>query len=474
MTATGRWQRLNPMDAMFLRLEKPDWPCHYGVLLTLDGTPWMDADGSLPLADLTTRIERRLAGVPRLRRRLLDPGPLLGRPLWVDDPQFDIHAQVRRAQVPAPGGDAELLAAALGAYDTLLDSSRPLWELWFLTGATAGRVGVLLKLHHTVADGLAAVELAGALTDATPDAPDPGSTVWTPAPPPTKRALARDRIAGLTAGARATAESARAALRERREQPRADVGRSPINLLRTLRGFAGSGGAAASALNAPVRAGRRVASVEMDLAFVKTVAHAHGGTVNDVALALWAGGLRALLASRGLPLTGVEVAAGQTVTLRGAGTTASLDNQVGSVMLRLPVWEANPARRLALVVERTRAAKASQRPAAIMAVLAALAATPFGRVYSAHQRAGNVICTNVRGPTATRYLLGAPILSVLPIIELVGNIALTQIAYSYAGQILLATTADATAFSDLDVLVDGMADEWAALIAGLDPGGVHA
>jgi hypothetical protein len=195
---------------------------------------------------------------------------------------------------------------------------------------------------------------------------------------------------------------------------------------------------------------------------MKEVAHAHGGKVNDVVLSLWSGGLRELLLSRREPVAGVELTTGQPVSTRSA-TDATIDNQVGTVVLPLPVWEADVGRRLGLIIGTTQTVKARQRPAAIMGVLVGLTATPVGRYFMLHQRATNVLVTNVIGPPLPVYVLGARILDILPIIDLEGNIGVTLCALSYAGQVFLVVTADATGFPDLDVLIAGMEREWADL-----------
>jgi diacylglycerol O-acyltransferase len=100
------------------------------------------------------------------------PGPLAGRPLWIDDPAFTIDHHVDVAVVPPPGGEEELLRLTERLMAPLLDRSRPLWRLWFITGLATGHVAILIKLHHAVADGLAAVRLIGALLDL----PDPAGT----------------------------------------------------------------------------------------------------------------------------------------------------------------------------------------------------------------------------------------------------------------------------------------------------------
>lgn len=448
------WARLNPTDVMFLRLERPEWPCHYGILLVVDGHELIRSDGSVPLAQLQSILAERVSSIPRLRRRIFEPGPFLGPPLWVDDAQFNIRSHVFASAVPAPGAESDLVAAALDLYERPLDRSRPLWELWLLTGMAKGKVGVLLKLHHTVADGLAAIELAAALTDsgtATKTTPAP----WKPLPVPSRRDLLAERLGSI-----------RDHFRIDRSSPGPSPRPSRRNLSRTIGGFLGSGGAAAFALNARVRSGRRLARVELDVVSVKAVAHAHGGKVNDVALALFTGGLRALLSARGALQEHTQIAAGQTVTLRRPDDPRTIDNRVGSVILHLPAGEPDVAQRLQAIIEQTSTARSAQQPTAIMTVLAALSATPLGAFYSAHQRAGNVLCTNVRGPEEPVSIFGAPVESMLPIIELVGNIAVTQIAFSYAGTLSLAITADATAFPDLRVVTSAMAHEWSVLAAG--------
>jgi hypothetical protein len=116
-----------------------------------------------------------------------------------------------------------------------------------------------------------------------------------------------------------------------------------------------------------------------------------------------------------------------------------------------------------LIIGTTQEVKARQRPAAIMGVLVRLTATPVGRYFMLHQRATNVLVTNVIGPSVPVYVLGARILDILPIIDLEGNIGVTLCAFSYAGQVFLVVTADATGFPDLDVLMAAMEREWADL-----------
>lgn len=457
----SRLERLTSVDLMFLRLETTAWPCHFGGLAVVEGKALLDTSGQLRLGEIRDRLNRRLALVPDLRRRVHVPGLLRGRPIWVDDDRFDIEHHVHQMAVGPSGGDVGLLEVAAQIYGGLLDRGRPLWELWFLTGAGNSRVGVLLKLHHSMADGLAAVRIVESLFDLEPDDPDPVFVPWVAEAIPGSWPLFVDNVSGKIRA----------------------VGRSlgglshPLQVVDRVRSFArmtrryfAKTAAPASSLNQPVQEGRRIRFLPLDLAAIKEAAHAQEGKVNDVVLALWAGGLRHLLTSRGEPVAGVELISGLAVSLRAATETGTVDNRVGTLVLQLPVWEAEVQRRLDLIVSRTLRTKAEQPPAAIMAYMAGLAATPIGRYYTAHQHASNVIVTNVVGPPVPVYMLGARILEILPIIELVGNIGLTLCAFSYAGRIFLVVTADARAFPDLEVLMAGMEQDWHALIGAHGPG----
>lgn len=451
--------RLSPFDLMFLRLESIDQPCHFGGLAILDGERLPAADDALPLGEILARLDRRVARVPRLRQRVHRPGLLRGRPLWVDDAGFDIRDHIRTMQVEPPGGPDELLDAAATAYGQLLDRHRPLWELWLLTGAGDARVGVLLKVHHAVADGQAAMAIMSALFDpeadprsgAAADADDPDPAEWTPSPAPGDRALLADalttRARALRAALSALARPHRAAQRARR-------------LGRTARGYAAG---KASALNRPVRAGRRVRYLTLDVPEVKDTAHARGGTLNDVVLTLWAGGLRHLLAERGEPTSTLELIAGLAASVRSPSDATPIGNRAGAFVVPLPVGEPDPRARLDTVVARTLDVKTNQRPAAIAGFLASLAGTPLGRWYVNHQRANNVVVTNVAGPTVPVHIFGARVDEVLPIIQILGNVGLTLCAFSYTGRLFLVVTADAGAFPDLDTLLTGMRRDWDAL-----------
>lgn len=451
----SRYARLTSFDLMFLHLESPDWPGHFGGLAVLEGQALLDGSGRLRLREIRERVDCRLGQVPQLRRRLHVPRRLAGKPLWVDDEQFNIQHHIRQAAVESPGDDLQLLDAAARLYDELLDRGHPLWELWFLTGLSDGRIGVLLKLHHAVADGIGTVAIVSSLFDVEPDAPDPDPEQWAPEPIPGEKSLVADNFSNTIRTVGRTAATLGDPLR---------VVRGARVRMRAAREALGHTSAPRTSLNQAVRSGRRIRFLCLDLAAMKEAAHAHEAKVNDVVLDLWSGGLRQLLLHRGEPTSATELITNLPVSLRSANEDRTVDNQLGIMQVPLPVWESDVKKRLDLIVRITRKAKSEQQPAAMAAFLAGASATPIGKSYSAHQHTVNVKVSNVIGPPVPMYALGARILEILPITRLFGNVGLALCAFSYASQIYLVVTADAAAFADLDVLIAGMETEWHELI----------
>jgi diacylglycerol O-acyltransferase len=294
--SAGRYQRLSVQDAGFLYLEHAGLPQHVAILAVAEGGPLHDPHGRLRMDAVRQELAGRLQLIPRLRQRVLCPRVGQGLPLWVDDPTFDPANHVHAVHLPAPGDQRELLGLGDQLCLRLLDRARPLWELWLVTGLANGRVGLVLKLHHTLADGLAAVQIAGVLLDGTPDAPSPTPPPWQPRPTPSGWALVADNLAGRSA----TLAAALARLRH------------PRKLAAQARVLAGAAQLAAggrrhrprSVLRRPVGGRRRLAVVRAQLAVVKAVAHARGATVNDLLLTAVTGGLRALLVARACRQTG--------------------------------------------------------------------------------------------------------------------------------------------------------------------------
>jgi diacylglycerol O-acyltransferase / wax synthase len=444
----SRYQRLSVQDAGFLDLEHAGLPQHVAILAVADGGSLHDPDGRLRLDAVRQELGSRLDLVPRLRQRVLWPRVGQGLPLWVDDPAFDLANHIRAVQVPAPGGERELLGLCDQLCLRLLDRARPLWELWLVAGLVDGQVGLVLKLHHTLADGLAAVQIAGLLLDGTAKAGSPTPPPWQPRPAPSGSALLADNLRGrrtglvaalvrlrhpgkLAAQARVLAAAGRMAAGGRRHRPR-------------------------SLLRRPVGGRRRLAVVRARLAVVKDVAHGHGATVNDLLLAAVTTGLRALLLARGVPVERLTLYASVPVALRAGADMAALGNQVGLMVVPLPVGESNPVQRLRQVTRATTERKrrpellASLRPAGSLTILRAL------NRYSRHQRIVDLFVTNVPGPQRPLYVLGARLVEVFPVVQVAGNVPLSVAVLSYDGQLNIGIQSDPDGCPDLDVFADGL------------------
>ena len=176
------------------------------ALAILEGGALLDASGELALEPIKARIEQRLRLALRLRQRLYRPGFGFGAPVWVDDASFEISRHVRTRPSPAGGGEEALLATCVQLNDRPFDQAHPLWEIWLLTGALDGHVPMLIRFHHVVADGIAAL-LLGTLfdsspVDSAPDAPQSGRPPWTARPIPTRSELLGDALRRSITGIR--------------------------------------------------------------------------------------------------------------------------------------------------------------------------------------------------------------------------------------------------------------------------------
>ena len=170
-------ERLSALDLSNLRVEDRGLPMHVAALVILDDA----APGAgLDLDTVRTVIGQRLHLAPRLRQELYWPRRGLGPPVWVDAAGFDIRDRVRARPVPAPGDETVLLQVCAELNTGRMDRSHPLWQVWLLTGLAGGRAELFIRLHHVVADGIAAVALLGALFDPDPAAPAAAAPAWAP------------------------------------------------------------------------------------------------------------------------------------------------------------------------------------------------------------------------------------------------------------------------------------------------------
>jgi diacylglycerol O-acyltransferase / wax synthase len=433
-------ERLSPQDATNLRTEDRGATMHVAGLAVVDGAPLLDAGGQLLLNDLRSHVDRRLHLMPRLRQVVHRPDFGQGSPVWVDDADFDIGRHVRAHPVAEPGDEAALVAAVVELNAPPLDRSRPLWELWFLPGLAGGRVGMLIRLHHVVADGVAAIALLSPLFDAAPDARSPDPPPYDPAPVPSPNTLRSDSVQRRLAP---VSDGAAWLLRPERWWEQTTTAMGP--LLQLLR----DGPAPRSFLNGPIGTHRRLLLARADLERTRAAAHAHGAKINDVVLAVVAGGARDLLAARGRVAPGATLRAMVPVSRRADTDEAVGGNRVAIMVVPLPVGEPDPVRRLEAIAATT--ADRKRRPIELWSRVPTLLA---GAMH--HQRFVNLFTSNVPGPVTPLYFAGARVRELFQIGPVQGNVRLNVGALSYAGGLYLDAVADAASIPDADVFALGM------------------
>lgn len=443
---SSRYSRLSPIDFMMLRTETDSAPTHVGGLCILKAEPQLT-----DLQQLKASLQARVAGIPELHRIVWRTPPLCGPPLWVDDPAFSIHRHVYSAAVDAPGDERALLDTAATLLRSRLDRSKPLWELWVLSGLQGGRIGLLFKVHHALADGIAAVRLIATVLDDRLAAEVPASVEMQVIGPPGFPALLTDNIAtrlrALAAPFRHPVRNVRAALPA--------LGYS----LKELRAW---NAAPRTSFNRVVGAERRLRVLHMDLEAARSAAHKHGAKVNDIVLAVITGGVTRVLRHRGETLAD-DVIAAIAVNLRDSTSAGEAGNVVGALRIGLPIGLEEPGRLLERIAERTRAAKVRQRVSRqssnlVLGLVGWLAS--IGVSFATSQRMINFFVSNVQGPAAPLRVFGAEVEDVVPITSLFGNETVSFIAFSYCGRLALVTVADRSPWPDLDVLCDGMAETW--------------
>ena len=435
-----------------LALEAPDTLMHQAGFGVLEGGPLLDPDGRIRIELIRQRLGPKVEQTPELHQVLHPTGLLQGRPLWIDDPGFKIENHVDVATLAAPGGMPAALRFVEATLGELMDRSRPLWHLWFLEGYAPDRIAVVLKTHHALLDGPAMINLIAQLFDLEPNPDPPPAIQWTPVAPPSGRALIADnfRIASgdLGRGLRRLGHPVRVA--------RA-AGATVRGAWETVRQ---GRGAPVTSLNRPIGSERRFAVCSVPLREVERVAHGSNVKVNDVFLDLVAGGLRSVLVSRGEPVDNMTLHASIAVSMHPAGDGTTLGNKVGTVLVPLPLGDPDPIARLRPIAAGTAVAKSKQRAVVTPAFMSVLAKSGVTRRFIRRQRMLNVLSTNLRGPAFPLYVAGARVLEIYAAPPIAGNVTVSFAALSYEGDFNISVVADAPAWPDLDVLMDGIRACW--------------
>jgi diacylglycerol O-acyltransferase / wax synthase len=454
--------RLTAVDASFLAQEGPTSHMHVGAVMIFDGPP-------PAYDDLADHVRTRLHLVPRFRQKLAFPPLETGRPLWVDDPNFNLEYHVRDTALPAPGSEEQLRALAARVHSQALDRTKPLWEMWLVQGLEGGRFALLSKTHHALVDGVSGVDLATVLFDLQPTPADieHSDTPWQPRRTPSGLDMAARGVRAMfglpfDAAARAVGAAAR-----------------PIDALagtrEALEGigevvWAGLNPAPETPLNVEIGPHRRFLWVRHELSDFKRVKDAFGGTVNDVVLAVVSGALQRWLRSRGVRTEGLELRALVPVSIRARDEHLQLGNRLAAMRAPLPVYVEDPVTRLRVVRQAMDGLKESKQAvgAEVLAGMQALAPpTVLAQASRLNfsTRLFNLLVTNVPGPQVPLYVLGRRLEDLFPVAFLPKRHALAVAVMSYDGGMDFGLLGDYDAMPDIERLA-GMFDESLAELLG--------
>jgi diacylglycerol O-acyltransferase len=440
--------RLSWGDTVFLHLEREGMPLNVASICIFEG--------EVSFEDCLQFVESKLPLLPRYLKRVV-PAPFgLGLPSWEYDPQFDLRRHVLEVTLKH-GTDTELKTVAARLFGTVMDRRHPLWDVTVVRGLKGNRTGLIIRLHHCLADGIASVGIISALLDASPDAPRlPKKKIKFSVPPP------RDPLTSLTAEFVDSYSdfvkrilSVMADLLSMAERAAAN-GANPdsdefMALFPEITSFTER-----FRFNVLYRGPQKFACTEISLEEVKAIRRKTGTSVNDVVLALVTATIRHYCELHGDRVTKKLLRIMVPVNLRGNSDPSELGNRISLVPVTIPLNIRQPQKLLAAVHKRTDFLKRMHA-----AELVSLAGGLIGMFPTSLQGlAGpiasqlpitpfNLVCTNVPGPQSPLYLLGHKLLHLYPYVPVGGEMAVNCAILSYNGTVYFGFSGDAHAAPDL-------------------------
>lgn len=443
--------RLSWGDTVFLHLEREGMPLNVACVCVFQG--------EILFKDCLQFVESKLPLIPRYLKRVVPPPLNIGLPSWEFDPTFDIHRHLREVTLKH-GTDTELKTLAGKILSTVMDRQHPLWDLTLVHGLKGERTGLIFRLHHCLADGIAGVGIMNVLMDASPVAPRlPRRKVRLRVPPP------RDVLTSITNGC---VDSYSDFVKR--------ILAAMADLSSMAERFAANGGKLATdefasllpELSAPTerlrfnvfyKGPQKFAWTEIPLAEIKAIKNVSGSSVNDVILTLVTAAIRRYLESHGDSVKGRMLRLMVPVNLRGSDSPGELGNRISLVPVTIPLDIREPQKLLAAVHQRTEFLKRSHA-----AELVSLAGGLLGMFPTSAQALGghilsrlpftpfNMVCTNVPGPQQALYLLGHKMLHCYPYVPVGGEMALNCAILTYDGTAYFGFSGDVHAAPDLGLL----------------------
>ncbi|CRK51234.1 putative diacyglycerol O-acyltransferase tgs1 [Rhodococcus sp. RD6.2] len=439
---------LRPLDACFLEVEEADDTANLAIAAVAI------LEGPAPTrSEFAAAVGGRLGEVPRAQQ-VVHRVPLdLGLPKWVAAEGFDIDRQVRRVALPHPGDDAELCRQIADIMAVRLDRDRPLWECWVVEGLADGRWALLMKLHHSMADGISGTRLFEALCDPVVRPDSDTST------DPVVRGESATRT--KASGPVGLASGFVGALGSPRRTVARLVGLAAGSIVLAGRVLVPS---VSSSFNGPLTRNRRYGFARASLPDALMICDVFGVTLNDVALAAVSGAVRRQLIRRGEVPGPHTIRSLVPVSYRAGGTAgAALDNEISLMLPYLPVEVEGPVERLRVVHSRMQAAKSDGESGAGQMVSDLAQWVPFAPLAWAvrlmlrvPQHSVALVTTDVPGPRVPLTLLGRRVVELLPYVPIAVRLRLGVAVMSYDQQLAFGVTGDYDGVPDLDELCRGI------------------
>ncbi len=448
-------------DAMFLYFERKEMPLHIGCVAILDGS--FDEESERLLA-------ARLPENPRYRQRVVFAPFNLAHPSWADDPDFDIRNHIKRVALPPPGNERQLSELSGRVFTTLMDRNKPLWDVTVVDGVEGGRSALIIRIHHSMVDGISGVALANIMFDTTPEPRRVQTEPFSPPPLPDPKQVVVEGTASIWTEAASRLIGAQ------------------LSFLRLVQAFTGDSSTASRRgllfvmpellrptlklpFNGPCSGVRGHCWTSFPFGEARAIRAALGGTINDVVLTVVSGAVSRYVTAHREPLKDRFVRLLVPVNLRACDQSAGVGNQISMLPLSLPLDIEDPAARLKAVSERTAAMKSAHiaevislignglgwTPPFLQEPLAALPILPQPVLMF------NMVCTNVPGPMFPLYSNGRELLTYYPHVPCGSDVGIGVAVSSYNRSLYYGVTYDCQAVPDGELFRDFLVDAHAEL-----------
>jgi WS/DGAT/MGAT family acyltransferase len=466
-------------DALFLYLERPGMPLHIASVSVFDGEVELDY--------FRRFIESKLPLVPRYRQHVVSPPLNLGLPRWTYDPDFDLRNHIRQIKLKR-GTEAEFKAVVARSLSETMDRRRPLWDLTLLRGLHGNRTGLITRVHHCLADGLAGIGLMNALMDTSPVPPRISKRTHSLVPPAQAQPSLIDTLIGsslsavqqvlnahselLTVAQGLVAAAAPHGNGAAARDANPSFAGQPASLLNDLAGLLPELAAPAQRLpfNTICRGPQKFHWGEIPLEQIKAVKRAFGATVNDIALAIMTLAVRRYAELHGVRVKGRTLRIVVPVSVRGTADAKELGNRITFLPVAVPLDFRGPGQLVAAVCERMALLKGARLAEVVGVAGSLLGAIPstlqalLGPIASQLPLSiCNLIFTNVRGPETPLYLLGHKMLACYPYVPIGGEMGMNCAVLTYDGTAYFGFTGDVDAVPDLKLFEKFLAKSFAEL-----------